>query len=150
MKKRLVAAGLMLLAGLFGCSLPPTGNDGGLVAVFDGVPRIFDSAVVYQGTVVGQVRTREWNNGITRVTIDLDSQFSHLAQSNAAVVANNGRLHWKALSGYGEPLSSGACINGFSNRTAYQWFKFKHLINNITMSAQRRAVQLQARSQSGG
>ena len=150
MKKRLIAVGLMLLVGVSGCSLPPTGDGGGLVAVFDGVPQLFDSAVVHQGSVIGQVRASEWRNGVTRMTIDLDSQFTHLAQSNAAVVANNGRLHWKSLSAYGEPLPSGGCINGFSTNSSYQWFRFKHLINDITMSAQRRAVQLQARSESGG
>ena len=150
MKKRLIVAGMLILAGLAGCSLSPTGNGDGLVAVFDGNPQIFDSAVVYQGTVVGQMRTVQWSNGVSRVTIDLDSQFGPLAQSNAALVVKNGQLHWRTFGGYGEPLSAGACINGFSNNFSYQWFKLRHLINNITVSAQRRALQLQARSGLGG
>jgi len=146
MKKGLIIAGWLLLLGLSGCSLSPPGSGGGLVAVFDGTPQIFDSAVIHQGTVVGQMRSAQWSNGVSRVTIDLDSQFGYLAQSNAAVVVKSGQLQWKTFGGYGEPLPAGACINGFLNNFAFQWFKFKHLINNITVSAQHRALQLQARS----
>ena len=149
MTKRQIAVGLFLMVGLFGCSLSPSESGGGLVAVFDGAPRLFDANVVYRGVVVGQLRSSELSNGVARVTLDLDSQFSHLAQSNAAVVADNGRLQWKTFGGYGEPLPAGACINGFVSNVSYQWFRFKHLINNITISAQRRAMQLQARSGPG-
>jgi len=149
MKKGLIVAGFLILVGLLGCSLSPTGSGGGLVVVFDGLPRIFDSAVVHQGAVVGQMRSTQWSNGVSRVTIDLDSQFDHLAQSNAAVVVKNGQLHLKRFGGYGEPLPAGACINGFVSNLSYQWFAFKHLINNITVSAQRRALRLQARSELG-
>ena len=150
MKKKLIMVAVVLWVGLSGCALPPTETGAGLVAVFDGVPQIFDPVVVHRGTVIGQVGASEWRHGVTRVTLELDSPYDQWAQSNAVVIAHNGRLHWKTVSGSGQPLPSGACINGFLNKTSYQWFKFKSLLNNINNAALQRAQRLQARSELGG
>ena len=149
MQKRMMMVGLALWIGLVGCALPSTESGAGLVAVFDGVPRIVDSAVIYQGSVIGHMGSREWRHGVTRVTLDLDSPYDQLAQSNVVVIAQNGRLHLKTVSGYGEPLPSGACINGFVNNISYRWFVFTNLLHNITNAAQQRAQRLQARSAVG-
>ena len=69
-----------------------------------------------------------------------------MKKTNMAAVVKNGRLHLDALCGYGESLPPAACISGFSNTITYKWFKLKHLINNITMDADRRAQRLLVRS----
>jgi hypothetical protein len=150
MKKALTILFLMLMAGLAGCSVQPSGSQDGIAAVFDGAPRLFDSSVVYMGNVVGQTLSSEWQNGITRVAFVLDSPFDDLMKSNLVVVAKNGRLHLNTLGGYGQPLPSGASILGFVRPSAYRWFKFKNLIINATLSAHHRAQRLQAQFGLGG
>lgn len=151
MKKALTVLFVMLMAGLTGCSVPPSGSqDGGIAAVFEGAPRLFDSSVVYMGNVVGQNLSSEWQNGVTRVAFILDSPFDELVKTNLVVVAKNGRLHLDTLGGYGEPLPPGAILLGFVKPSAYRWFKFKNLINNATMSAHHRAQRLQAQFGLGG
>jgi len=150
MKKALTILCLVLMAGLTGCSVTPSGSQDGIAAVFDGTPLLFDSSVAYMGNVVGQTISSEWQNGVTRVVFVLDSPFDEMMKSNRVVVAKNGRLHLKTLGGYGEPLPSGASILGFVKPSAYQWFRFKNLINNATMSAQHRARRLQAQFGMGG
>jgi len=150
MKKAFTVLCLMLTAGLIGCSVQPSGGQGGIAAVFDGSPLLFDSSVVYMGTIVGQTLSSEWQNGVTRVVFVLDRPFDEMMKSNRVVVAKNGRLHLKTLGGYGEPLPSGASIVGFDKPSAYRWFTFKNLINNAAMSAQHRAQRLQARFGMGG
>lgn len=150
MKKALTILILMLMAGLTGCSMQPSGSRDGIAAVFDGAPRLFDSSVVYMGNVVGQTLSSEWQNGVTRVAFVLDSPFEALMKSDLVVVAKNGRLHLNTLGGYGEPLPPGASILGFVKPSTYRWFKFKNLINNATMSARHRSQRLQAQFGLGG
>lgn len=136
----------MAMVGLGGCSMPPIGNPAGVEVMFDNNPLIFDSSVVCMGTVVGRVLSREWGNGVTRVSIVLDGQYEELKKTNMAVVVKSGRMHLLALGGYGQPLLPDACISGFANSFSYCWFKFKHLINNAVMSADQRAHSLRLRS----
>jgi len=150
MKKALTILCLMLLAGLAGCSVQPSGGKGGVAALFDGTPLLFDSSVLYRGTVVGQTVSSEWQNGVTRVVFVLDSPFDEMMKSNLVVVAKNGQLHLNTLGGYGQPLPSGVSILGFDKASAFQWFKFKNLINNANLSAQYRARRLQAQFGMGG
>ena len=111
---------------------------------------IFDSSVVFMGTVVGRILSREMDNGVARVSIALDGQYDNLKKTNLAAVVKNGRLHLNVFSGYGGPLPADGCINGFLNTNSYRWFKLRHLINNINMSADRRAQRLLARSGRAG
>ena len=150
MKKALTILFLMLTAGLTGCSVQPSGNRDGIAAVFDGAPQLFDSSVVYMGTVVGQTLSNESHNGVTRVAFVLDGPYGDLARSNLVAVAGNGRLHLIVLGGYGEPLTPGTSILGFKNTFTYRWFKFINLINNANMSAQNHARRLQAQYGMGG
>jgi hypothetical protein len=140
---------LMVTMGVIpGCSLQQidNGNTSDLAVMFDAVPLIFDSSVVFMGTVVGQMISLETANGVARVSIVLDSQYDALKKNNLAAVVKNGRLHLKRFSGYGDPLPPGGYINGFGNFISYQLFKFKHIINNINMSADRRAQRLRVLS----
>ena len=132
--------------GLCGCSAGPLGNQDGVGVVFDSAPRLYDSSVVFMGMPVGKVLSGDSGNGIHRVIISMDGQSNDLLKTNLAAVVSNGRLTLKQLNGYGTPLAPGACIIGFKNIASYQWFKFKHLINNITISADRRAQRLLAHS----
>ncbi|WP_319525514.1 hypothetical protein [uncultured Desulfosarcina sp.] len=150
MKKALTIFFVMLMAGLAGCSVQPSGGQDGIAVVFDGAPQLFDPSVVFMGTVVGQTLSSESKNGVTRVAFALDNSFDELMTSNLVAVARNGRLHLDTLGGYGEPLSPGASIVGFVKPSSYQWFKFKNIINNATMSAQHRAQRLQAQYGMGG
>lgn len=146
MKKFVFFVLMVVIAGLPGCSVQQIGNSSGVGVMFDGEPVIFDSSVVYMGTVVGRILSREWGNGVTRISIALDSQYEALIKNSLAAVVKNGRMHLNLLSGYGDPLPPGGCISGFVNTSSYRWFKFRHLINNVTMSADRRAQHLLARS----
>jgi len=146
MKKLVFFLLMVAVVGLLGCSVQPIGNPSGVGVMFDGEPSIFDSSVVYMGTVVGRILSREWGNGVTRVSIALDSPYEDLKKNSLAVVVKNGRMQLNLLSGYGDPLPPGGCISGFVNTASYRWFKFSHLINNITMSADRRAQNLLAQS----
>ncbi|MBC2712688.1 MAG: hypothetical protein HGJ94_17385 [Desulfosarcina sp.] len=144
--KKSVVLFLMMMVCLSGCSVPQIGSPSGIGVMFDGNPVIFDSSVVHMGTVVGQILSREWGNGVTRVSITLDGQYEDLKKANMAAVVKNGRLHLNAFSGYGAPMPPDACICGFVNTASYRWFKLKHLINNVTMAADRRAQRLLALS----
>ena len=140
---------LIVMVGWFsllGCSAQPMGNPDGVGVVFDSEPRLYDRSVVHMGMAVGEVLSHDQGNGVHRVMIALDSQNGDLLKTNLAAVVNNGRLHLKLLNGYGTPLPPGSCINGFVNNASYRWFKFKHLINNVTMSADRRAHRLLTQS----
>ena len=148
MKKTLCYALMVMMMGLAGCSLEQitTGNPSGVWVMFDGEPLLFDSSVIYMGTVVGRVTSRETGNGVTRVSIALDGQYDDLKKNNMAAVVKNGRLHLQRFSGYGLSLPPDGCINGFMNLSSYRWYKFRHIINNINMSADRRAQRLLVRS----
>jgi hypothetical protein len=146
MKKMAFCMLILSMVGWNGCSTSPMGNSAGVGVMFDGSPLIFDTSVVCMGTVVGRMLSQEWGNGVTRVSIALDSPYENLKTTNMAVVVKNGRLHLNALGGYGEALPPGACISGFSNTNSYRWFKFKHLINNVIMAADQRAQRLRIRS----
>ena len=150
MKKRMVFMLIMGWIALFGCSMPAMQNQNGMDAVFDGIPRIFDSTVVYMGRPVGQVVATEWNNGVTKVTISFDGQHVDLRKTNLAAVVKRGQLHLDTMGKIGAPLPAGACINGFVNTASYQWFKFRHIINNINLSAERRAQRLMVQSSLAG
>lgn len=152
MKKSVYFILMVLVIGLPGCSVQPigNGNPSGVGVMFDGEPLIFDSSVVFMGTVVGRILSREMNNGVARVSIALDGQYDNLKNNNLAAVVKNGWLHLNVFSGYGDPLPAGGCINGFSNTSSYRWFKLRHLFNNINMSADRRAQRLLARSGRAG
>ncbi|MEE4112939.1 MAG: hypothetical protein V2I40_09010 [Desulfobacteraceae bacterium] len=146
--KKLVIAILMMVIGIPGCSVQPvgSGNSRGVGVMFDGEPLIVDASVIFLGIVVGQILSHETGNGVTRVSIALDSQYDDLKKNNLAAVVKNGRLHLSTFSGYGDPLPPGGYINGFINTTSYRWFKLRHLINNINISADRRAQRLLVRS----
>lgn len=146
MKKTVVFVLIALLSVLCGCSAQPMGSQSGIGVVFDGQPHIFDPSVICLGNPVGQVLSSEWSNGVTRVTISLDGPAADLKKTNMAVVVKNGHLQLNTLGTHGVALAPSQCINGFVNTASYRWFKFKHLINNITISADRRAQQLLARS----
>ncbi len=146
MKKTVFLVLILSMVGWCGCSMPPVNGPAGLGIIFDGDPIIFDSSVTFMGMEVGRVISREWGNGVTRVFIDLDSQYDGLKKSNVAAVVKNGRLHLRSLGGYGYPLSPDSCIGGFENSISFQLFKLKHVINNVSMSADRRAQRLLARS----
>lgn len=139
---------MVMMFALPGCSLQQIDNKNtsDLAVMFDAVPLIFDSSVVYMGTVVGQMISRETANGVARVSIALDSPYDALKRNNLAAVVKNGRLHLKRFSGYGDPLPPGGYISGFVNLYSYRLFKFKHIINNINMSADRRAQRLRVLS----
>lgn len=142
MKKTAIIILLMVWIGLSGCSMQPMGGQDGVGVVFDGQPRIFDSTVIYMGMPVGQVQSTEYGNGVTRLLISLDGSYEDLKKNNMAAVVKNGQLHLNALSGHGAALPPATCIIGFINTSSYRWFKFIHLINNINMSAERRAQRL--------
>jgi hypothetical protein len=146
MKKTAFLVLILSMVGWCGCSMPPVNGSAGLGIIFDGDPLIFDSSVTFMGMEVGRVLSREWGNGVTRVYIDLDSQYDGLKKSNVAAVVKSGRLHLCSLGGYGYPLSADSCIGGFKNTISFQLFKLKHIINNVSMSADRRAQRLVARS----
>ena len=146
MKKTAFLVLILSMVGWCGCSMPPVNGSAGLGVIFDGDPLIFDSSVAFLGMDVGRVVSREWGNGVTRVFIDLDSQYDGLKKSNVAAVVRSGRLHLRSLGGYGYPLPPDACIGGFVNTISFQLFKLKHIINNVSMSADRRAQRLLARS----
>ncbi len=148
MKKTACFILMMMVMGLLGCSVQPigSGHPSGVGVVFDGEPLIFDSSVVFMGTVVGQILSREVVNGVTRVSIALDGQHDDLKKNNLAAVVKNGRLQLNMFSGYGDPLPPGGYINGFVNTSSYRLFKFRHIINNINSSADRRAQRLLVRS----
>ena len=141
---------LMLLmaigVGLCGCSMKSMDSRKGIPVMFDGIPQVFETSIQSKGTVVGQIISREWRNGVTRVVIALEGEYDALKRNNLAFVVKNGQLHAVQLGGYGEPLSADACINGFVNTSSLQWFKFKHLMGNIIISADRRAQNLLSRS----
>ena len=148
MKKRVLFILMVLLIGLPGCSVQPigSGNPPSVGVLFDGEPLIFDATVVFMGTVAGRILSREMGNGVTRVSIALDGQFDDLEKTNLAAVVKNGRLHLNRFSGHGAPLPPGGYINGFVNTLSYRLFKLKHIINNINLSADRRAQRLLVRS----
>ncbi len=146
MKQAALVTLLMAMVVLCGCSIPPIGTSAGIGVMFEGEPLIFDSSVVYMGTVVGQVLSSEWGNGVTRVTIAPDGRYDDLKKTNLVAVVRNGRLHLDTLGGYGDPLPPSACISGFEKPYLYHWFKFKHLINNMMMAADQRARRLRVRS----
>lgn len=137
---------LLAWAVFCGCSMNMAGHRQGIAVLFEGTPQIFDLSVQYQGMTVGKVVAHDWANGVTRIVIDLEGQYDGLMKNNLAVVAKTGRLHVVPLSGYGDSLPKDACINGFVNTTSYRWFRFKHLIGNINLSADRRARDLLAQS----
>ena len=146
MVKTMMLLLMTIMIGGCGGSLSPTTDSSDLTVVFDDEPLIFDASVVYMGTVAGRMLSREWANGITWVSVDLDGQYADLRRTNLAAVVENGRLHLTALSGYGDLLPTDATILGFSNKISYRWFKLKHLINNITIAAERRVQHLRIRS----
>lgn len=146
MKKTVLVVLLGVMVGLAACSVQKGGSTSGLGVMFDGEPLIFDSSVVFMGDPVGRILSHEWANGVARVSIGIDGQYENLKRNNMAAVVKNGRLHLNAISGYGDPLPPGGCIMGFTNMTSFRLFKVMHLINNITMSADRRAQYLLARS----
>ncbi|WP_372682444.1 hypothetical protein [Desulfosarcina sp.] len=149
MKKTMVLILMvMVMVMAVGCSVQPIGkgNPSGVGVIFDGEPLIFDSSVFFQGTVVGQILSREAVNGIARVSIALEGQRDDLIKNNLAAVVKNGRLHLNRFAGYGDPLPPGGYINGFVNTTSYRWFKLKHIINNINSSADRRTQRLLVQS----
>lgn len=146
MRKTVLLVLILSMVAWCGCSMPPVNSPAGVGVIFDGAPSIFDSSVVYMGLEVGRVLSREWGNGITRVSIDLDSQFDSLKKTNVVAVVKNGRLHLRSMGGYGYPLPPGSCVAGFSNTFSLHMFKLKHIINNIAMSADRRAQRLLVRS----
>jgi hypothetical protein len=148
MKKTVFIILMVMVIGLPGCSVQPIGggSPSGVGVMFDGEPLIFDSSVVFLGTVVGQILSHETGNGVTRVSIALDGQYDDLKKNNLAAVVKNGRLHLTAFCGYGDPLPPGGYISGFINTASYRWFKFRHIINNINLSADRRAQRLLVRS----
>jgi len=139
---------MAMMIGLPGCSVQRIDrmNPSGVDVIFDGDPLIFDSSVIFMGSVVGQMLSRESGNGVTRVSIALDSQHEELKKTNLAAVVKNGQLHLHMFSGYGDPLPPGECINGFLNTASYRWFKFRHIIEDINNAADRRAQHLLARS----
>jgi hypothetical protein len=143
---------MVVVIGLQGCSVPTIGkgHSSGVEVIFDGEPLVFDATVVFMGTVVGRIISREMDNGVARVSIAVDEGFDHLKKTNLAAVVKNGRLHLNTLCGYGDPLPAGGYIIGFLDTISYRWFKLRHLINNINMSADRRAQRLLARSGRAG
>jgi len=146
--KKTVCFILLVMMGLLGCSVQQieNGNPSAVGVMFDDEPHLFDSSVVYMKTVVGQILSREMGNGVTRISIALDGQYDDLKKNNVAAVVKNGRLHLKQFSGYGDPLPPGGCISGFVNLASYRWFKLRHIINNVNMSAEWRAQRLLVRS----
>ena len=77
---------MVVIVGLPGCSVQQIENPSGIGVMFDGEPPIFDSSVVFMGTVVGRILSREWGNGVTRIFIVLDSQYEDLKKNSLAVV----------------------------------------------------------------
>lgn len=148
MKKTVFLILMVLIAGLPGCSEQPfrKKTTSGVGVLFDGEPQVFDSSLVFMGAAVGQILSRERRNGVTRISIVLDDQYDNLKKTNLTAVVKNGRLHLKVISGYGDPLPPGGCINGFLNTTSYRLFRFSHVIDNVNTSADRRVQRLLARS----
>ena len=145
--KRLIMVLVVAMGGvLWGCAMESAGNRGGIHVVFDGRPLIVDAVVYHQGVPVGRVGSSDLINGVTRMVIDLDARYDALKKNNLAVVAHKGRLHLATLSAYGQALPPDACINGFNDMHSYRWFKFRCLINNINLSAERRAQHLMVRT----
>lgn len=150
MKQTVVFVLIAVLGALCGCSVQPMGSQNGIGVVFDGQPRIFDSSVICLGNPVGQILSSELSNGVTRITISIEGPFADLKKTNMAVVVKNGRLQLNTLSANGVLLAPSQCTKGFVNTKTYRWFKSKHLNNNNTFSADRRAQQLLSRSGLGG
>jgi hypothetical protein len=146
MKKTMILFFMTVMIGGSGCSLQSTADPSDLKVVFDNEPVIFDASVYFMGTVVGRMLSREWANGVTWVSVELDDQYADLRKTNLAAVVNNGQLRLTTLCGYGDPLPTDATILGFRNPISYQWFKFRHLINNITVAADRRVQHMRIRS----
>ena len=141
---------LSLMLGCYGCSSEKFGQASGIGVLFDGAPLIFDSSVVCMGSVVGEILTSQWSNGVTRLTISLDNNSQDLQRSNMVAVVKNGQLNIVPMSGVGEALPPPACMLGFKNKLELQWFKFKNLINNINMAASHRTQWLSALFGSAG
>ncbi|BBO66854.1 hypothetical protein DSCA_07840 [Desulfosarcina alkanivorans] len=146
MRKTTFCLLVIAVAAVCGCSGHPAGNTAGVAVLFADDPHVFDPAVLYRGTVVGRLLSRQWGNGVTRLYIAPETPYADLIATNMAIVVKAGRMHLVTLGGVGEPVPADAGICGFVNTFSYRWFKFKHLINSVTMAANRRAMRLQHRS----
>lgn len=139
-----IAGIFALVLALLGCQ--PGGKEQGIQVYFNAPPTLYKQDVYWQGQAIGKILGQETGQSpVTRVTIALDAPFESKIGPNWAFFANNGRLHAGRLAIGAEASATEIYVNGFTSKAAFNWFKFKTLINDRVGKAKRRAGRLHAR-----
>jgi hypothetical protein len=142
MKTWVVGLGILLLLTvvLTGCQ-PSTGD--GYTVMFAGRPNIWDGAVYHQGNVIGRVVSVETGEtNISKAAVNLDAPYRNRLASNTVFYVSNGRLNLGVMGNYGTAVKPGATVAGFGSKSAYRWFKFKHILDNPANKVNKRAQYL--------
>ena len=135
---------LFMFVILAGCQ--PGASGQGIWAYFKTPPPVYQEAVYWRGKVVGKIMNQEVGRGsVARINLALDPSFEARFGTNWAFFIDGGRLTAGQLSLSGTPLRPGQKVSGFNSRAAFNWFKFKTLLNDRVGKAMRRAEQLQLR-----
>jgi hypothetical protein len=144
LKKHAVTLLIILLFMVQGCQI--NGGQKGIHVYFEQQPGYYQENVYWFGQVIGKIVDSQVGTGaVTRITVQLDPSFKDRAGKNWAFYMDSGRLTAGQLSPNRKPLQAGESISGFNSRAAFNWFKFKTLLNDRVGRSQRRADRLRLR-----
>ena len=122
------------------------GGRQGIDVYFEAPPTVYQTGVYWSGRVVGKIVDRHvGRSSVSRITIELDPQFEKRIGGNFAFYVDRGRMTAGQLSLGGGQFDAGAIACGFNSKAAYNWFKFKTLLNDRVGKAKRRANSLLVR-----
>lgn len=134
---------LIISTAVAGCAKAP---QDGYTIMFEGPIHVYDDGVYYSGGRVGEVQSIDKGAGnVTRVVVRFSSDFIQKMGNNFALYLDSGRLSADKLQGMGGSLQAEIPFCGFRSKAAFNWFKFKTLLNNRIPAAKHRALALLAR-----
>ncbi len=143
MRRWIICVSAILIFFLGGCNL--SAPDQGIIVMFEGLPNLYTDTVYYNGVAIGQITSQEEQSAVAKVTISLAPEFEKQAGQHMAFYAAGGSLIAAKLHNFGKPLASGDKLCGFTSKAAFNWFKFKTLLNDRVAKAIQQAEELYSR-----
>ncbi|MDA8139843.1 MAG: hypothetical protein M0036_14430 [Desulfobacteraceae bacterium] len=134
---------LSILALFSGCA---KAKQEGHAVMFEGLVQLGEQGVYFKGERVGEVLSLDQGAGyVTRAMVRLSPEFITHMGNNMALYVDSGLLQADTLQGMGGEFDPTVPICGFGSQAAFNWFKFKTLLNDRVFVARQRALELQAR-----
>ena len=119
----------------------------GYAVFFNAKPKLYSNSIYYANQQIGQIlSSTQGTAGVLKMVVDIEKDFVDTMGANIAFYPDHGRLNIVRLQTEGPPVSGDELFCGFSSKAGLNWFKFKTLLKNRILAAQRRAQDLHRKS----